>query len=167
MLKSSAAVIVVSSLELKKTLLVGRAELNAASPMCSERTVLLMEPSELHMHERGRRDEPLRHLTHFAQTRRTETRRDRLHLIFSSCWQVHVHRPVSGFSRGWMGPLIVNVLQLLPFQQPFKNTGFTHTLDPQAKGGTSRPSCSGMWICPVRPSVFVCSKARAANLTLS
>lgn len=43
-------------------LLVRRAKLNAMFTMCSKCTVLLMEPSELHMHERSGGKEPLPHL---------------------------------------------------------------------------------------------------------
>lgn len=45
------------------------------SPMGSKRTVLLMEPSELHMHERSRAEELLRHLLTFSQKRGRDGRR--------------------------------------------------------------------------------------------
>lgn len=168
-----------SKAHLASLLLVSGAKLNATSPMCSKCTVLLMEPSELHMLERSRREEPLHHLQHFAQTRRTEMRRVRLHLIFSSCWHMDVHRgararPVlTGFSGGWMGPLIVNVEFYECFDfSTLSKTQASHTVLTHRPSGVSpglpAQESGSVCVCPVRlPSrVFGCSKARASVLTL-
>lgn len=84
---------------------------------CSECTVLLMEPSELHTHERSRGEELLHHLYHFLKWGRWRRRSVRIHINFNASKRldlpckkkVEALCVLTGISGGWIWILIINV----------------------------------------------------------